>query len=96
MRTWVAAPIAKNFLLSAIDVLNIEKQEEILEREYLYTDKQYAIVPNVVGMSVKDAIKELKKFKVEYSGSGEKITYQSPSTGEYIYEGETIRLLLGE
>ncbi len=92
----VAAPMAKNFMLSAIDILNIEKRENELEREYLYTDKQYSLVPNVIGMNVKDAIKELKKFKVEYSGSGENITYQSPSSGEFIYEGETIRLLLSE
>lgn len=90
----IAAPIAKNFLLSAIDILDIEKRNDEIEREYLYTDKQYAKVPNVVGMSVKDAVKELKKFKVEYSGEGDIITYQSPSSGESIYEGETIRLLL--
>ena len=96
MRTWVAAPIAKNFLLSAIDILDIEKRNDEIEREYLYTDKQYAKVPNVIGMSVKDAIKELKKFKVEYSGDGEVVTYQSPTAGENIYEGETIRLLLTE
>ena len=92
----VAAPIAKNFLLSAIDILDIDKRDDAIEREYLYTDKQYALVPNVVGMSVKDALKELKKFKVEYSGNGETITYQSPSAGESVYEGETIRLLLDE
>jgi len=92
----VAAPIAKNFLLSAIDILDIEERNDEIEREYLYTDKQYAIVPNVVGMSVKDAVKELKKFKVEYSGSGDVVTYQSPNAGESLYEGETIRLLLSE
>ena len=96
MRTWVAAPIAKNFLLSAIDILDIEERTEEIEREYLYTDKQYAIVPNVVGMNVKDAVKLLKKFKVEYSGNGELVTYQSPSVGDNVYEGETIRLLLSE
>ena len=92
----VAAPIAKNFMLSAIDILDIEKRENELEREYLFTDKQYAKVPNVIGMTVKEAVKELKKFKVEYSGSGEVVTYQSPSSGESIYEGETIRLLISE
>lgn len=92
----VAAPIAKIVLESAIDILDIEKRSDAIEREYLFTDKQYAEVPNVVGMSVKDALKKLKKFKVEYSGSGEVITYQSPSAGENIYEGETIRLLLAE
>ena len=92
----VAAPIAKNFLLSAIDILDVEKRSEEIEREYLYTDKQYAKVPNVIGMDVKDAIKQLKRFKVEYSGSGDIITYQSPNSGENIYEGETVRLLLSE
>ena len=83
-------------MLSAIDILDIEKRTNEIEREYLYTDKQYAIVPNVIGMEVKDAVKELKKFKVEYSGEGNIITYQSPSSGESIYEGETIRLLLSD
>ena len=63
-------------MLSAIDILDIEKRENELEREYLYTDKQYASIPNVIGMEVKDAIKELKKFKVEYSGNGDIVTYQ--------------------
>lgn len=92
----IAAPIAKNFMLNAIDILNIEKRDNELEREYLYTDKQYATVPNVIGMEVKEAVKQLKKFKVEYSGEGDIITYQSPTAGESIYEGETIRLLLTE
>jgi len=92
----VAAPIAKKFLLSAIDILDIKERTDEIEREYLYTDKQYAKVPNVVGMSVKDAVKKLKKFKVEYSGSGDVVTYQSPSDGASVYEGETIRLLLSE
>lgn len=90
----VAAPIAKKVLESSIDILGIEKRSNEIEREYLYTDKQYYEVPNVVGMNVKDAIKELKRFKVEYTGTGDKVIYQSPSTGEKVYEGETIRLMI--
>ena len=90
----VAAPIAKNVLLSCIDILDIKKRDNELEREYNYFDKQYAKVPNVVGMNVKDAIKSLKPFKVEYTGTGSIVTYQSPSSGTSIYEGDTIRLLL--
>lgn len=90
----VAAPIAKNVLLSAIDILDIEKRENEIEREYNYFDKQYAEVPNVVGMNADEATRNLKKFKVEYNGSGNIVTYQSPSAGEKLYEGETIRLLL--
>lgn len=90
----IAAPIAKSVLESCISILNIQKRENEIEREYMYLDKQYAQVPNVVGMSIKEALTYLKKFKVEYSGSGEVITYQSINPNEYVYEGETIRLLL--
>lgn len=92
----VAAPIAKSVLESCIDILNIEKRDDSIEREYNYFDKQYAEVPNVVGMSVRDAVKLLKKFKVEFTGNGDIVTYQSPSAGEIIYEGEIVRLLLSE
>lgn len=90
----IAAPIAKKVLEGAIDVLNIEKRDNEIEREFNFLDKQYIEVPNVVGMAVDEAIKLLKQFKVEYSGQGESVVYQSPSSGEKIYEGETIRLLL--
>ena len=51
-------------------------RENELEREYLYTDKQYAVVPNVIGMEVKDAIKELKKFSSFFI-----ISFKRPSSG---------------
>ena len=47
-------------------------------------------------MNVKEATKMLKSFKVEYSGSGDIVSYQSPKAGERILEGETIKLLLTE
>lgn len=48
------------------------------------------------GKSVEDAMKELKSFKVEFSGSGNNVSIQTPSAGERILEGETIKLLLTE
>lgn len=91
----VAAPIARSILQDCISILNIEKPEGSTEKKYNYLDRKYATVPNVVGMERTEAIKELKQFKVEYSGTGDKVLYQSPSAEERIYEGETIRLLLG-
>ena len=92
----VAAPIAKQVLLSCIDILNIKERSNEIEREYNYFDKQYIKVPNVIGKSVKEVVKDLKEFKIEYTGSGSIIKYQSPSSGTSIYEGDTIRLLLGD
>lgn len=90
----IAAPIVKEVLLSSIDALDIKKREGGDEKEYNYNDKKYYTVPNVIGLNVKDAVKELKNFKVEYDGTGDKVVYQSPDAGERILEGETVRLLL--
>lgn len=92
----VAAPIARNVILSAIDALQIEPREGGMEKEWKYGDQKYATVPDVSGKTPKEAVKELKSFKVEFSGTGSIIKYQSPSAGSMIYEGDTIRLLLGD
>lgn len=90
----IAAPIAKQVLLDAITALGIQKRSDGMEKEYNYNDKKYIEVPNVVGMNVEDAIKSLKSFKVEFSGSGQKVSYQTPSVGERILEGETVKIML--
>lgn len=91
----IAAPIARSILLSSIDILNIKKPEGASEKNYNYNDIKYATVPNVIGMDLKTAMQELKQFKVEYTGTGEKVVYQSPEQQERILEGETVKLMLG-
>ena len=92
----IAAPIAKNVLNSAISALGIEERYDGMTKEYNYGDKRYYTVGNVVGMETKEAISNLKPFKVEFSGSGSKVIYQSPSVGSYIQEGSVVRLMLGD
>lgn len=91
----VSAPIAKSVLTSAINILDINPSKEGMPREYTWLDKKYLQVPNVIGMSKEEASKELKNFKVEYSGSGNDVIYQSPEANYYTIEGEVIKLLLG-
>lgn len=90
----VAGPIARNVMLDIIEALDIKKRSGGMEKEYNYLDRKYADVPNVVGMKVDEAMPLLKKFKVEFTGTGEIVEYQSPIGGERIYEGEVVRLLL--
>lgn len=92
----VSAPVARNILLDSIDILDIEKPDGASEKNYNYLDRKYATVPDVINMSLNEAMKNLKSFKVEYSGSGNKVVYQSPSKDTRIYEGETVKLLLGD
>ena len=91
----VSAPIAKSVLTSASQILDIKPSKEGMPREYTWLDQKYLVVPNVVGMSKKEATKTLKDFKVEYSGNGEEVIYQSPQSGYYAPMGKTIKLLLG-
>ena len=91
----VSAPIARNVMLSAIDILDIKPSREGMAKEYTWLDKKYSILPNVVGMSREEATKALKNYKIEYSGTGDTVIYMSPEAGFYAPEGKTIMLLLG-
>ena len=91
----VSAPIAKNVFKDIIEIKNIPKTTEGMPKEYQWLDTKYEILPNVVGMSQKEASKILKNFKIQYSGEGNKVIYQSPSAGFYTEVGSTIKILLG-
>ena len=90
----VAAPIARNIFLSAIDILNINSDTNGIPKEYTWLDQKYVTVPDVVGLSVDEAKKVLKGFKIEYSGTGENVIYQSPSGGMYAKENGTVVVML--
>lgn len=90
-----SAPIAKSILQTAISVLNLQPTTEGMEREYNWMDTKYVKLPDVRGMSVEEAKKTLKGFKIEFSGSGESILYQSPNANSYVKEGGSVKLLLG-
>lgn len=92
----VAAPIAKNVLEDSIDILNIKKSKKAKEKNYQPWDKKYVTVPNLVGKKYNKVKNKLNKFTIEYTGSGDKIIYQSPKAGERVYEGSKIRVMLSE
>lgn len=91
----IVAPIARNILLDIINILDIKSDDGGVPKTYNYYDRKFAKVPDLVNMTKKEAIKNLGSFKVEFSGAGEKIIYQSPQAFTSIYEGDTIRLMLG-
>lgn len=91
----VAAPIARTVLNDSINILNIKKPKGSSEKKYNYNDRKYVTIPDVEGKNIEEASKMLKQFKIEYSGNGEKVVYQSPKKSERIFEGEKIKLLLG-
>lgn len=92
----VSAPIAKNILLSIIDSQNLPKTNTETTREYTWLDTKYIKLPNVVGINLTEAKKQLKGFKIEYSGSGENIIAQMPEGNIFAKEGSIVKLLLIE
>lgn len=90
----VSAPIAKNVFKAAIDLYDIPKTKEGMPREYTWLDTKYVVLPDVVGMSLEEAKKALKGFQIITSGTGEKVSYQSPEGNYYVPEGSKVSLLL--
>lgn len=90
----VSAPIARNVLMSAIELYDIEPDTEGMTKEYRWYEDSYIKLPDVRGMSSKDAAKLLKEFKLEYSGSGDTVLYMSPEPNYYVKKGGTIKIML--
>jgi stage V sporulation protein D (sporulation-specific penicillin-binding protein) len=91
----VSAPIAKAILEDCITALNIEKSDKIQEKNYQFWEQKYIKVPNVVNKKLEDVKDSLSPFEVQYTGVGDYIIFQSPSSGERVLEGSKIRILLG-
>ena len=96
LSSYTTTPIARRILLDIIEALKIEKQSGGIEKEKEWTDKEQKVVPNVINKTVKEAKKLLTDFKIKYSGKGNIIKEQTPTSGEKIEVGGTIKLLLGD
>lgn len=90
----VAAPIARSILESYISIRKLEPSSDVMPKIYNWNDIKYQTLPNVVGMSLEEAKKTLKNYKLEYSGEGTKIIYQSPQANLYVADNSTVKLML--
>lgn len=94
LSSYTTTPIARRILLDIIEALDIKKQDSQIEKEKEWSDKTIYEVPNVVGMTKKEAKKALENFTVEYAGTGDKVVSQSPEVGTRVEEKTVVRLLL--
>lgn len=90
----VAAPVAKSILESYISIKNIEPSKDVMPKVYNWMDVKYSVLPDVVNKSLDEAKKILKGYRLEYSGNGNKILYQSPEAGLYVEDNSTVKLML--
>lgn len=91
----VAAPVFRSIAQDAIVALDIEPRTDGIDKEYRYFDTKYVTVPDVIGMTPKEARSYLSNFDIEYSGTGENIISTSPEAGSSVPINSTIRLMLG-
>ena len=94
LSSYTTTPIARRILLDIIDTLKIEKQTGEVEKDLEWNDKVTYEVPNVVGLSLEEAKKNLFNFKVVVEGNGKRIVSQSPKAGEVLEDQSKVRILL--
>ncbi len=94
LSSYTTTPIARNILVDIIEALDIEKQQNQIEKDYNWDDDIYYFVPNVEGLTKEEATKLLTNFTVEYSGTGDIVVSQSPMSDTRVKAGTTIKLML--
>jgi stage V sporulation protein D (sporulation-specific penicillin-binding protein) len=95
LSSYTTTPFVRRILLDIITILDIDKQDNQKEKDYEWYDKKYYEVPNVIGMTKKEAKKMLYTFDVEFVGDGNIVVEQTPEANERYYETGKIRLLMG-
>ncbi|MGM9878456.1 MAG: stage V sporulation protein D [Bacilli bacterium] len=95
LSSYTTTPFVRKILLDIINIMDIEKQPNQKEKDYEWMDKKYYDVPNVVGMTKKEAKKYLSDFEIVFVGDGDIVLEQTPKAGTRYYETGTIKLLLG-
>ena len=96
LSSYTTAPIARRVLLDIIDALNIPRQKGGITAIHNWDDPVYYIVPNVVGLTKKEAEKKLLYYNIQYSGRGDIVLSQTPKEGTSLEMGSVVRILLGE
>ena len=96
LSSYTTAPIARRVLLDIINALNIPRQSNSIEPIHNWNDPVYYQVPNVVGLTKREAEKQLLYYNVQYSGHGDIVISQSPEGNTSLEMGSVVRILLGE
>lgn len=96
LSSYTTTPFVRKILLDIISIMDIKKQPDQKEKDYEWYDKKYYDVPNVVGLTKKEAKKLLYNFDISFEGDGNIVLEQSIKPNTRYYETGTIRLLMGD
>lgn len=89
-----SAPIAKRIFENIISIYDIKPSEGGIQKQYKWDDVIYITIPNVIGMTKKEAKKELFGLNVEFIGDGEKVIDIQPEINSRVKQNSTVKVLL--
>ena len=84
----------KNIMKNIISIKDLKPSKEVTPRTYTWLDIKYNKLPDVTGLTLKEAKQILKGYQVNINGTGDKVIYQEPEANTYIKENSTIKLML--
>lgn len=88
------APIARKMFLDILPALNVKKVKSQRQKAYSIMDKRTIKVENYIGKKRSEVQNISLRFT--FVGKGNKVVDQLPRKGEYVEEGDTIVIMLGE
>ena len=88
------APIARKMFLDILPALNVKKVKSQRQKSFSVMDKKTIKVENYIGKQRKEVQNISLRFQFE--GKGSVVIDQLPRKGEYVEEGDTIVIMLGE
>ena len=88
------APIARKMFVDILPTLNVKKVKSQRQKSYSIMDKRTIKVENYIGKKRSEVQNISLRFT--FVGKGNKVIDQLPRKGEYVEEGDTIVIMLGE
>lgn len=90
----IAAPIVGQIIEDVAPLLNIEKRDGQLEREYVWGDPITSRLPDFTGQTMAEIIEQQYPYRIEWHGTGTKVVQQLPTANSLIELNGIIHLYL--
>lgn len=92
----VAAPIVGKIIGDSLRAMGVEKRDNQIEKERIWTDQPLVKVPDLVGLTRREINEAYYELRLDVSGEGDTVLAQSPDPGLKVAQYSTIRILLGD
>ena len=97
----IAAPVIGHVLADSLQIMHVAPSTNGIPKRFRFgIDPSMTQVLNLSGMKYQDAVRQMMNsgliLRVSVSGHGDYVVSQRPAAGEFVPQGSTIRLYLGQ